>query len=157
MSIELTMRRVSPYVYDRMMRGESSFPYRYVAESGQIAKHWEVMAFILANGNRANPGPAVAIVGGQRLPGEQPMDQDFGGTRLFSSPKVAEVAEMLAQLSDEEYRRRFEHLDFTGVYGSELNGRPAHDVDVSLQHLHHLRAFYGAAAQAGDAMMLWLD
>ncbi|MFF9132207.1 MULTISPECIES: DUF1877 family protein [unclassified Streptomyces] len=157
MSSEFTMRRISPDVYDRMMGGEPPFPYRYVAESGQIAKRWETSAFVLANGDRAVPGPAVAIIGGQRLPGGRSVDQDFGGTRLFSSVQVAEVAEMLAQLSDEEYRRRFENLDFTGVHGTESDGGPALGVDVLLRDLHHLRAFYGAAAQAGDAMMVWLD
>ncbi|MBJ6613317.1 DUF1877 family protein [Streptomyces griseoincarnatus] len=153
MSIEFTMRRISPNVYDRMMSGEPPFPYRYVAESGQIAKRWEVTAFILANGDQTNPGPAMAIVGGR---GISDGPDDYGGLRAFSAAEVVTVAQALAELSEDEFRRRFERLDFTGVYGSELDGRPANDIDSYLDCLYHLRDFYSAAAQAGNAMMLWL-
>ncbi|MFD5586970.1 DUF1877 family protein [Streptomyces sp. NPDC057413] len=157
MSIELTLRRVSPDVYDRMMRGESPFPYRYVAESGQIAKRWEVTAVILAHGDHTDPGPAVAIVGGRRTPGEREVDQDFGGTRLFSPAEVIDVAEALGEFPEQEFLRRYEEFDFTDVYGSDGEGRPEFGVEVYLSDFRHLHAFYGAAAQAGDAMMLWLD
>ncbi|MFE6634373.1 DUF1877 family protein [Streptomyces tendae] len=153
MSAEFTMRRISPVVYDRMMRGEPPFPYRYVAESGQVAKRWEITAVILANGNQADPGPAVAIVGGRRIPGEP---DDHGGTRAFSAAEVVTVAQALEAFSEDEFQRRFERLDFTGVLGAESDGRPGHGIGIYLDCLHHLRAFYGAAARAGNAMMLWL-
>ncbi|MFI1960435.1 DUF1877 family protein [Streptomyces althioticus] len=157
MSIEFTMRRISPDVYDRMMSGEPPFPYRYVAESGQITKRWEVTAVLLAHGDHANPGPAVAIVGGRRIPGEPEEDQDFGGTRLFSPAEVVDIAEALEEFSDQEFLRRYAELDFTDVYGTDGEGRPNFEVEVYLGDLHHLRAFYGAAARAGNAVMLWLD
>ncbi|MFG3105595.1 DUF1877 family protein [Streptomyces tendae] len=153
MSAEFTMRRISPDVHDRMMRGEPPFPYRYVAESGQVAKRWEITAVILANGNQEGPGPAVAIVGGRRIPGEP---DDHGGTRAFSAAEVVTVAQALEAFSENEFQRRFERLDFTGVLGAGSDGRPAHDIDIYLDCFHHLRAFYGAAARAGNAMMLWL-
>ncbi|MET9354146.1 DUF1877 family protein [Streptomyces sp. NPDC006617] len=152
MSVEFTMRRVSPGVYDRMMRGEPPSPYRYVAESGQGAKHGEITAVILANGDQVDPGPAVAIVGGRRIPGEP---DEHGGPRAFSAAEVVTVAQVLEVLSENEFQRRFERLDFTGALGAESDGRPAHDVDIYLDCLRHLRAFYGAAARAGNAMMRW--
>lgn len=154
MSINFMMRRISPDVYDRLMLGEGYFEYRYVAESGQIAKNWEVMAVILANGDHANPGPAVAIVGGRGIPGGP---DDYGGPRALSTAEVANVAQVLEEFSEDEFGRRYAELDFTDVYGADGEGRPNFEVEVYLGDLHHLRAFYGAAARAGNAMMLWLD
>ncbi|WP_406442044.1 YfbM family protein [Streptomyces sp. NBC_00631] len=122
MSIEFTMRRISAQAYDSLMGGDLRF-HRYVAESGQVAKRWEILAMILADGDRAAPGPGAAIVGGRQLPGEE--DADYGGTRMFSVSEVAGLSAALAAFDEPELRRRHEVLDFTGAYGSGPDGRPA--------------------------------
>nr|WSX54240.1 YfbM family protein [Streptomyces sp. NBC_00974] len=152
MSIEFTMRRITPGVFQRIRAGEHV--YDHIAESDAVGKDWGVLVHILSNGDRGNPSPpALAILGGICLEGEDVAD--YGGTRILAAEEVARISRELASFDEGEIVGRYATLEFDGVYGSE-GSTPSSPVGDYQEAFDLLREFYGAAAESGDAMMVWL-
>lgn len=154
MSIEFTMWRISPAAYAHARDVGALGPER-VAVGEAVAKDWDVLARILADGPVPLPvtGAARAIAGGEVLPEDE---MDYGGTRVLSPALVREVAGDMVEIADADIESRYLTVDFTDCYGTQADGVHASPVEDYLEAFHHLRDFYAAAAQAGDAMAVWL-
>jgi hypothetical protein len=152
MSIEFYMRSITEETHQSFLDGD--FVPGHVAESSAVSKSWDVLARILANGRPdATPLVAQSIVGGTKL--DDGVD-DYGGTRMLSPSLVADISASLETFDESEIERRHGSLDFTGCYGAGLDGSPASPADDYVYGLRQLRDFYGEAARAGHAMLIWL-
>jgi hypothetical protein len=154
MSIEFTMWRISPAAYTHARESGVLGPERVAVEEA-VAKDWDVLARILADGRVPLPvtGAARAIAGGEVLPYDE---MDYGGTRVLSPDLVREVASELAEIGDADVESRYLTVDFTDCYGTNEGGAHASPVEHYVTSFHELRDFYAAAAKAGDAMAVWL-
>lgn len=153
MSIEFTMWRISPEAY-RQSLAAGELGSEYVAENRCVGKAWSILSYILAAGRVTSPatGSARAIAGGEVLPEDE---LDYGGTRVLMPALVQEVAAELAALTDAEIEHRYHTVDFTGSYGAR-DGAHSRPLETYLTAFHEVRDFYADAAQAGDAMAVWL-
>ncbi len=145
-SIEFTMRRIPALAYEQAIATGHITP-DYLAESEEVAKDWDVLYRVLANG-RPDSVAAAAIRGGVRMENEP---DDYGGTRVLSPAEVARIAAELGALSEQDIEQRCRTIDFTGVYG-EADGA----TEPPLNAFRALRDFYAEATKNGDAMAVWL-
>lgn len=152
-SIECTLWRISPAAYGRAVADGELGP-ECVAENRSVGKAWDVLARILAGGSVPGPvtGACRAVVGGEVLPGE---DLDYGGTRVLSPAVVREVAGELSALGEADVEERYRTVDLTGSYGAR-NGVRTRPVERYVAAFREVRDFYAGAAEAGDAMAVWL-
>jgi hypothetical protein len=145
------MWRISPAAYEQAVAAGELGP-DHVAENLRVGKAWDVLARILADGLVPATGAARAIAGGEVLPEDLP---DYGGTRVLSPAVVREVAAQLSALGDADVEDRYRTVDFTGSYGAR-DGVHTRPVERYVAAFREVRDFYAAAAQAGEAMALWL-
>jgi hypothetical protein len=92
-----------------------------------------------------------AVLGGSELTDE---DLGHGPARYLEPAEVAAVAEALSRVSAEELWSRFDESRVVAeeVYWSaDPEGR-----EYALENYRALRAFFDRAAEAGDAVILWL-
>jgi hypothetical protein len=153
--------RVSPRVIREIQRVPSTLcdvlypepePEEHRSRSLDIDKTWHIIHFLL-NGNLwEGDGPLFdAVLGGHELTKE---DLGYGPARYLEPREVAATARALGGVSAEELWSRFDEARVTeaDLYWSiEPGGRK-----YALENYEELRTFFGAAAQAGEALILWL-
>lgn len=155
MGILLVMRRLSPQDGTQALV-EGHLGPQHLEQFEEIGKGWGVTTHILANGIRDGELPlaARAITGGEALPKELP---DYGGTRVISAAQVPAIHAALDQLDESEIERRYERLDFTGIYGASQDGRSSRPLELVLGYFSDLKDFYTRAVADGSAVAIWYE
>lgn len=124
-----------------------------------VDKAWHALSAITAPGpdplhGIEHPDPLDPILGGREF-GD---DLGYGAARHLDPEQVRAVHVHLEALTDEQARARFDPAAFTeaGVYPSMWDEADIWEADLA-PNLHELRAFYAAAARAGEHVVLSLE
>jgi hypothetical protein len=154
--------RVTPQRLDELLRAPDSIagavhPADREHDPGRhldIEKSWHAIQFLLTGEPWEGKGPFQnAVMGGRALSEE---DVGYGPARYLLPDEVKEVALALAGLSGEALWERFDPKAFerAEIYpqGWSDDGR-----DYVIGYYAELQAFFREAANAGDAMLLYLD
>jgi hypothetical protein len=117
-----------------------------------IEKTWHIIHFLLNGDAWDGTGPLFgAVLGGSQLTEE---DLGYGSARFLDPTEVVATAKALSSLSPEELWSRF---DDTRVRAAELYwSTEPEGKHYALENYQALRTFFAVAAQAGDAVILWL-
>ncbi|MEU8079954.1 DUF1877 family protein [Catellatospora citrea] len=152
MSIQLILRRMTRADYERA-RHDGVLYAEHTGQLEDISKSWDELRRVLAGGDMDDPPlEAQALCGGDVLPND---DMEYGGVRLIPPERVAEISHALSELTEPEFRRRYERTDFTGAYSSGPGAQPGRTVDELLSLRELLGNFYAEAARHGEAVGYW--
>jgi hypothetical protein len=123
-----------------------------------IDKSWAAIHFLLtgdALGDQGKPPLSYAVLGGTWL---SDVDVGYGPSRYLVPGEVQEVADALHAITEAEFRKRF---DMAAIAKAPIY--PPGVLDDEEEVLGYLvlwyvalQAFMRDAAQAGDAMLLWI-
>jgi hypothetical protein len=121
----------------------------------EIDEAWQGIHFLLTGRPTGGRRPlADAVLGGTPI-GEE---LGYGPARYLDPKQVKSVAHALAKLDEEEFRSRFdaEKLRSAGIYPCSWdNGED--DIDYLADYYTQLVDFFRQVAEAGDAMLMWVD
>ncbi|GAA4078692.1 YfbM family protein [Actinomadura miaoliensis] len=119
-----------------------------------IEKSWDKLHYLL----RAHGGMTIDVIhGGAELPLDD--ETDFGPARYLTPSEVAEAGAFLAATPFDDLAR---HYDLPAMLAAEIYLVPAAEADVPFDldalrcRYDELTRFFGAAAKAGDAVVLML-
>ncbi|GAA1380595.1 DUF1877 family protein [Catellatospora chokoriensis] len=153
MSIHLVLRRIARADYERAHRDGVLYA-EHTEQLDDISQAWDELQRVLADGDMDNPPlEAQALCGGDVLPNDDNMD--YGGVRLIPPERVVEISRALSDLTEPEFRRRYEQADFTGAYSSGPETQPGRTVGQLLSLLEPLGSFYSEAARNDEAVGYW--
>ncbi|MFG2288617.1 YfbM family protein [Streptomyces sp. NPDC048595] len=158
--------RVTPAEFDRAL-DDPEWAFKLVmgrmeAEAGQAAepaadrcldvdKAWDALGFLL----RRAAFPVEIVYGEEDVPAAD--DWGYGPPRYLTPERVRVAAEALAEISGADLTAGVgpEDLALAAVYPSIVweRGEP---LDYVREHYDALRPFFRAAADQGDAVLVWL-
>ena len=127
-----------------------------IDRSLDIDKAWHAIHFLLNGEPWEGDLPLHnAVLGGTPL-GEE--DVGYGPARFLTPTEVAEVARALRGITPDELRARFDpqRLAAANIYPSIWDD-PDDALDYMLINYQSLARFFQQAAQAGDAMLLYIN
>lgn len=112
-----------------------------------VDKAWHGLALVL---DRAGVSTAV-VFGDEQVPGAD--DWGYGPPSSLRPERVAELAAVLRSLDLQEAVEAFVEADIypQGIWNEADSGQ------YLARHLERLTTFFGAAADAGMGMLVWLD
>ena len=127
-----------------------------------IHKDWQAIHFLLTGeladvGKSGIPPPLVNVVMGGT---ETPWEATYGQVRSLNPEEVRAVAEVLSQISEEDLAARLDPEAFNRakVYPDPWPGGWDHEsLELLLPVYSQLAAFFEAASQQGDFVLLSLD
>lgn len=120
-----------------------------------LDKAWHLIHFLLAGETWGGDGPlAAAVLGGDAL---EETDAGYGPFRYLQPEQVREVAEALTRVDSEDLWRNFDakKVAKAEVYPSGWEGGED-DKQYICQNFDELKKFYGEAAAAGSALLLYI-
>ena len=119
-----------------------------------LDKAWHGLHYLLCGSAEPAPGPlGQAVFGGHEI-GE---DQGYGPARYFIAKEATEIANALnAPGLEPQLRLRFDPTAMLSL-GIYPGGWDAGEVDWLIDAFHKLRDFYGAASEAGEAVVTLLE
>jgi uncharacterized protein DUF1877 len=132
--------------------GSGPPPDRYL----DIDKAWDAINFLLTGSSEPGAPPLGNVVLGGTCLGD--VDVGYGPARYLTAIEVGEVARALRSVSEADLQGRLdlEKMREAGVYPGVWEDR-----EEELEYLHYhyppLVEFFIAAAQLGDAMILYIN
>jgi len=154
----MVWRRTSEAELDVLERDPDAAPLLLADSDPQelldVGRAWHAVHMLLNGSPWGGSGPAFdAVLGGTTL-GDP---STYEPVRALLPPRVAAVAEHLQALSAEQLRPRFTHRAFrqAEVY-PDVWDQPDVLTAFVLPAYEQLRAFYAAAAAAGDGVLVQL-
>ena len=174
MSMIGCFRRVSKRSYDRLLAapesiceflekdGDPQAPEAEAFADLDIDKAWHGIHFLLTGSAWEGEAPLNFLVGGGQEIGE--VDVGYGPARGFTSAEVGAIARALREVPPAVLRARYDHsqLNRHEIYPfAPDQWRAADDKEDSPtsflgDHYERLREFIAQAAQAGEALLVWL-
>ena len=127
-------------------------PEEYAAKSLDIDKTWHVIHFLLNDHPLEGKSPLFeAVLGGEPLSEE---DVGYGPARYLRPAQVSATAEALQRISSEQLWSRYEEsrVRQADIYWTD----DPESKSYALENYQALREFFVAAAQAKEAMIVWL-
>lgn len=121
-----------------------------------VDKAWHAIHFILNGKPWGGEGAcALAVLGGTEI-GE---DVGYGPARYLTAEGVRTVAEALAQVTAEEFSRRYDPkaMDAAEIYPQIWIQEGREALEYVLEYYRQLVRFYEAAAKRGDGALLYLN
>lgn len=121
-----------------------------------IDKSWHAIHFLLNDSPWDGEYPLVCVVLGGESIGDQ--DVGYGPARFLTSPQVKDVANAIGQIDAWELLDKFdsEQLNDAEIYPHGWRDAPK-ERDYIRQYYLSLAEFFRAAADADDAMILYLN
>jgi hypothetical protein len=122
------------------------------SEARQLTTHkaWHAVAFLLER----TAFPVDIVHGEQTFTSE---DWGYGPAKYLDADQVKLAAEALAQLSFDDLIRNVDSGQLTAAQIYPLHWDEANPLEWVRGWFDPLAPFFGAAAQAGEAMLVWLD
>lgn len=126
-----------------------------------VDKAWQVIHFLLCGDLWEGQPPLVNVVLGGKELGD--VDLGYGPARFLTPKDLRSVAQALEALPVETLMERF---DYQALKQRGVCGHPAEDESSSAEegerdyvafHYTALRGYFLEAAQASDAMLLWIS
>lgn len=121
-----------------------------------LGKSWRMLHFLFADEGLAGESAAAALLAGGREVGE---DLGCGPARLLSAGETAGFARFLNRLDLDALSRRLDAkaMKALGVYcAGGVNRAAAQELKDHLDHYFpRLRAYVAAAAEKGEALLIW--
>ena len=125
--------------------------------SVDLDKAWHAIHFLLTGSN----GPTAAIESNVILGGKSlSTNPAYGPARLLSAPEVHQISTILERLPTQALAAKYDPraMEVAKIYPE---GMWAREVQEALQYLLHsyarVRSFYMAAAERGDAVLVFLE
>lgn len=127
-----------------------------VDDTVRLDKAWHGIHFMLTGESYGGEGPiARAVLGGVSIGDE---DVGYGPARGLSAAQVSEVAVALSQVSEADFRGRF---DAAALDAAQIYPQIWDEGDEALDYLTHyfleVKRFYAAAAQNDSAVILFIN
>lgn len=122
-----------------------------------IDKLWHGLHWLLCQDAVGGPEPLSSTVFGGIEVGE---DLGYGPARIVDPGGTAEVAAALADLDDQEIRRRFDPKTMAAAQLYPLQERWTNEPEIIselLDAFDKVRALFAAASRRGDAVLIWLS
>ncbi|HLN65023.1 MAG TPA: YfbM family protein [Symbiobacteriaceae bacterium] len=121
-----------------------------------VDKAWHGIHFLLNGAAYTGDGPLFNVVLGGTEIGE---DLGYGPARYLTADQVREAAAAFGAISDDELRQRYNPRAFedADIYPNIWVDEGDEALDYVMEYLTQLRAFFLAAAQAGQAMLLYIS
>jgi len=124
----------------------------------EVEKAWHGIQFLLTGTAWAGELPLSFLVSGGVEVGDE--DVGYGPARALTSEQVRAIARALARIDEQELRARFDPgaMMKADVYPRIWDRRPEEDDSLGylVAHYEALREFIAGAAEAGEAMLVYV-
>lgn len=172
MGIGFVMSSISAEAYDQLTEGGGNPEAAALAHrTDESVTDWGLMYHLLADGQLGNPPQVTKAITGDVLVADEslPHEPPYGvipGVHVHDGDEIAsaspglgalcpelvvQIASDLATITDEEIAERYARLDASVTYRLGYA-----EPETVTDQLHHLQAFYQAAADASEAIVVWL-
>lgn len=121
-----------------------------------VDKSWQAIHFLLCGSiDESEPPLGNAVLGGEVL-GD--VDLGYGPPRYLTSGEVKDVSQALAAIDIDEFMSRFDYETMIqeGALFSNTSATEDEEREYVRSHYPPLQSYFREAADAGDAMILWI-
>ena len=153
MSVILSLHRLTPQATASAVEG-GPVALEFVEVFEEIDKGWDLLGRLLADGRRDPedlPTAARAVMGGTVIADFLPDE-----VRLLTPVEARAIHTALSALDEDEIRRRYDAVDYTGCYCADGN-RPTDGVERMIDEVRSLTAFYQRAITDESAVVMWCE